>query len=190
MKGISHGTTSWRSGLFLSARLRSFFGADDKGKAGRRRWGIPLENAALTRAEAFESWLTLFIDDEEGHKPDQQWLDALMATLDPRRRVRSMSRGFPELSEMSASEQDAYLKRQTQDHRKLYEAYAYRPTVPPNRRYQTNVELCPQLDALVAPRIVPDLLKFAERAWRRPLTKSERQRVRECYRSSRADMEE
>lgn len=166
-----------------------FFGADDKGKAGRRRWGIPLENAALTRSEAFESWLNLFIDDEERHTLDQQWLDASMATLDPWRRVRSMSRGFPEVAEMPASEQDAYLKRQTQDHRKSYEDSSYRPTVPPHRRYQANVELCPRLDALVEQRVVPDLLKFAERAWRRPLTESERQRVSELYRSSRADMD-
>ena len=166
-----------------------FFGADDKGKAGRRRWGVPLENAALTRSDAFESWLNLFIDDEERRKLDQQWLDASMATLDPWRRVQAMSRGFPELSEMSALEQDAYLKRQTQDHLKSYEAYSYRPTVPPNQRYQANLELCPQLDALAEPNIVTELMKFAERAWRRPLTENERQRVRDLYRSARAELD-
>lgn len=166
-----------------------FFGADEKGKAGRRRWGVPLENGALTRSDAFESWLNLFIDDEDRRKLDHKWWDASMATLDPWRRVRLMSRGFPELSEMSTSEQESSLKQQTQDHLKSYEDYSYRPTVPPNRRYQANLELCLQLDAVVEPNIVPELLKFAERAWRRPLTEKERQRVRELYRSSREDLD-
>jgi len=164
-------------------------GTNSNGKGVRMRWGVPLENGPLIRSDAFESWLNLFIDNKERLKLDQKWLEASMATLDPWKRVRSMSRGFPELLEMSASEQDAYLKQQTQDHLKSYEAYSYRPTVPPNHRYQAYLELCHQLDALVEPNMVHDLLKFAESAWRRPLTENEQQRVRELYQSSRIDMD-
>jgi hypothetical protein len=165
------------------------FSAENKGKGLRMRWAVPLENGPLTRSDVFESWLNLFIDDEERQKLDQQWLDASMATLDPWRRVSSMSRGFPEVLEMTASEQAAYLKQQTRDHLKSYEAYSCRPTTPPNRRYQASLELCQRLEALVEPNMVPDLLNFAERAWRRPLTENERQRVRELYQSSRKDMD-